>query len=163
MKSSKIVLSKLTAAVLGCLVLGFAAVPATAGTATATFAVSATVQATCAVATTPMAFGNYSSITAAPGTSTVTVTCTTGTPYTLGLDAGLGSLATVTARKMMNGAVVLNYGLYTDAAHTTNFATLASANGTGAGVPVTVYGLVPANQFVAPNAYSDTITATVTY
>ncbi len=71
--------------------------------------------------------------------------------------------ATVTNRSMVNGAVLLNYGLFTDSGHTTNFATLASANGTGAAVVTTVYGQVPAGQYVAPNTYTDTITATVSY
>jgi spore coat protein U-like protein len=64
---------------------------------------------------------------------------------------------------MLNGAAALNYGLYTDAGHTTNFATLASANGTGSGVVTTVYGQVAAGQYVAPGTYTDTVTATVTY
>jgi spore coat protein U-like protein len=134
-----------------------------AATATATFTVTATVQATCSVAATPLAFGTYIPTAASANTATVTVTCTNTTPYTLGLNAGTATGATVTNRSMVNGAVLLNYGLFTDSGHTTNFATLASANGTGAAVVTTVYGQVPAGQYVAPNTYTDTITATVTY
>lgn len=60
-------------------------------------------------------------------------------------------------------AGALNYGLFTDTGHTTNFATLASANGTGLPVVTTVYGQIPAGQYVTPGSYVDTITASVTY
>ena len=163
MKSAKFVLSTLSAAVLGIVLLGLVSAPAMAATATTTFAVTATVQATCSVAATPLAFGTYIPTAASANTATVTVTCTNTTPYTLGLNAGTATGATVTNRSMVNGAVLLNYGLFTDSGHTTNFATLASANGTGAPVVTTVYGQVPAGQYVAPNTYTDTITATVTY
>lgn len=163
MKSAKTLLSTLSAAVLGIALLCLAAAPAQAATATATFAVTATVQATCSVSATALAFGTYIPTAASANTATVTVTCTNSTPYTLGLNAGLGTGATVTNRLMMNGAVLLGYGLFTDAAHTTNFATLASTNGTGSAVVTTVYGQIPAGSYVTPGSYSDTITATVTY
>jgi spore coat protein U-like protein len=38
-----------------------------------------------------------------------------------------------------------------------------TGTGNGAAQALTVYGQVTAGQFVAPGAYSDTITATVTY
>lgn len=161
MKYSKTFRLTLSAAVLGIVMLCLASAPAWAATATTTFAVSATVQATCTVSATAMAFGTYIPTAASTNTSTVSVTCTNTTPYTLGLNAGLNG--TVTARAMKSGAVLLNYGLFTDSGHTTNFATLASANGTGSAVVTTVYGQVPAAQYVTPGAYSDTITATVTY
>ena len=133
--------------------------------------VSANVQATCTITTTNMAFGTYTGA-VLPSTATVTVTCTNTTPYTVGLSAGLGTgpVATVTTRHMMGpGAAVLNYVLTQDAAHATNWGntpgtdTPASANGTGSGVAITVYGQVAAGQFVTPGAYADTITATVNY
>ncbi len=161
MKVARNVLLTISAAVMGLVMLGLVTVPARAATATNTFAVTATVQATCSVTATPMAFGTYVPTAASANTATVTVTCTNTTPYTLGLNAGL--YGTVTARAMKSGAVLLNYGLFTDSGHTINFATLASANGTGAGVVTTVYGQVAAGQYVTPNTYSDTITATITY
>ena len=161
MNFTKYVLSTLSAAVLGLVMLGLVSAPAQAGIATTTFAINATVQATCSVTATPLAFGTYIPTAASANTATVSVTCTNSTPYTLGLGAGLNG--TVTARAMKSGAVLLNYGLFTDAAHTNNFATLASANGNGSAVVTTVYGQVPSGQYVAPNTYSDTITATVTY
>jgi spore coat protein U-like protein len=110
-----------------------------------------------------MAFGTYTGV-VLPATSTITVQCTNTTPYTLGLNAGTSSLATVTNRSMTGtGSALLGYGLYTDSGHATNFATLASVNGTGAPVVTTVYGQVAASQYVAPGNYTDTITATVSY
>ncbi len=83
MKSAKFVLSTLSAAVLGIVMLCLASAPAMAATATTTFAVTATVQATCSVTATPMAFGTYIPTAASTNTATVTVTCTNTTPYTL--------------------------------------------------------------------------------
>jgi hypothetical protein len=90
------------------LVLG--SMPAIASTATTTFAVSATVVATCGVTATARPFGNYTGglINA---TSTASVTCINTTTYNLGLSAGLATGATVSARSMTGGAVPLNYAL----------------------------------------------------
>ena len=62
----------------------------------------------------------------------------------------------------------LGYGVYSDAERTKNWGTTAatdtvSGTGTGAAQPLTVYGRVPAAQFVTPGVYTDTIIATVTY
>lgn len=150
------------AGLLGLLSLG-APAPSLAATATAPIAVSATVVATCVISATNMGFGNYTGL-VATATSTVTVQCTNTTPYTVSLNAGTSSGSTVTARKMTGAAgVYLNYGLYSDASYQTNFVTTASITGNGAAQPITVYGSVPAGQYVAPNTYTDTITATVTY
>ncbi len=163
MSLNSLIKSAVPAAILGVLALGMAPATYAATTATASMAVSATVQATCIVSTTPMSFGTYTGL-VLPSTSTVTVQCTNTTNYTLGLNAGTSSGSTVTNRSMTGpGSALLNYGLYTDSGHTTNFATLASTNGTGSAIVTTVYGQVAAGQYVAPGAYSDSITATVTY
>jgi spore coat protein U-like protein len=163
--------SVLSAAVLGCLALGLASTPAVAQTnpATATFGVSATVLKDCIVSATAMAFGNYTGA-VNNATSTVTVTCTSTTTYTVGLSAGLATGATVTTRQMAitQPAGALNYGLFTNATWTTNWGNTSATNwvsgtGNGAAQPLTVYGQIPANQYVTPGSYTDTITATVTY
>ncbi len=145
--------------------------PVVAATSTGSMAVSASVTATCVVSSTNMGFGAYSGV-ALPSTATVTVTCTSSTPYTVALNAGVGTgpVATVTTRHMMGGAAVLNYGIYQDGTHATNWGntagtdTPASALGTGAGVAIIAYGLIPAGQYPAPNAtYADTITVTVNF
>lgn len=152
------------------LALGLPLSDAAAATATATIGISATVQATCVISTTPLVFGTYTGV-VLPGTATITVTCTNTTPYTVGLSAGAGTrpAATVTTRHMMAGAAVLNYVLTQDAAHSTNWGntpttdTPASVAATGAPVARTVYGQVVAGQYVAPGAYNDTVTATVNF
>ena len=142
--------------------------PAHAATATSTIAVTATVQATCLNTATALSFGTYTG-TQADATAVVTVTCTNSTPYTVGLNAGTAVAATVTTRKMTGGAgVFLAYGLFTDAARTLNWGSTVATDtvagvGNGAAQPITVYGRVPAAQYVAPGVYSDTIIATVTY
>jgi spore coat protein U-like protein len=139
-------------------------------TQTATIAISATVQATCLISATALAFGTYTGVVAI-GTSTVTLTCTNSTPYTVGLSAGLGATpaATVTTRKMTGVApATLNYALFSDTGRTANWGdTLATTwqAGTGNGLAqvLTVYGQVAAGQYVAPGSYTDTVTATITY
>ena len=141
--------------------------PAHAATATGSSTISATVQATCLISATSMAFGAYAGA-VLDTTSTISITCTNTTPYNVGLNAGVGTGATVTNRKMMSGAALLNYALFRDAGRTLNWgATVATDTlaGTGTGVlqSLTVYGRVAAGQLGTPGAYTDTITATVTY
>jgi spore coat protein U-like protein len=69
---------------------------------------------------------------------------------------------------MVNGAALLGYSLYRDSGLTQNWGVTigtdtASGTGNGAAQPITVYGQVPAGQYVTPGSYADTITATVTY
>lgn len=158
------------AATMAILMTAGAASPALAATATTTFAVTATVLQTCLVAASPLAFGNYdpTSATATNGNTTLLVTCTSSTPYTVGLSAGGGAGATVATRKLTNGGNTLNYSLYQDAGHTTVWGNTVSTDtlaGTGTGLPVThtVYGRIPALQAAVQGAYADTITVTVTY
>lgn len=156
----------------GLLGLGIAALAigssASAATVTTTVAVTATVQATCLVSATSLGFGPYSGV-QVDATSTVSVTCTNTTPYSVGLNAGLATAATVTTRKMTGPAsAVLSYSLFSDTARTTNWGSTVTTDtlagvGTGAAQSLTIYGRVPASQFVTPGAYTDTITATVTF
>jgi spore coat protein U-like protein len=139
-------------------------------TATGSFLVSATVLNTCTVATTPLVFGNYTSA-QVDQTNTVTVTCTVGTGYTLGLDAGAASGATVTTRAMTGGGSgtdTLPYFLYSDAGRTTNWGnssgTWVSNTATLTPTIHTVYGRILASITSASvGAYTDTINITVTY
>jgi len=169
MKFSSFVKSALRAAVvLGSLVLALAPMSAEAATATTTFAVTATVAATCLISATPLGFGSYTGV-VDPATSTLTVTCTNTTPYNVGLSAGLATGATVTTRSMTGPAsALLGYGLFSDAGHTTNWGVTigtdtVTGTANGAAQPITVFGQIPAAEFVAPGAYADTITATVTF
>jgi spore coat protein U-like protein len=144
--------------------------PAHAVTATTTFAVTATVLTSCLVDATSLVFGNYD---AAAGTAldvnnTVTATCTTGTSYDIGLDAGTGSGATIASRKMTFGANLLNYSLYQNVGRTTVWGdTIATDTlaATATALPTihTVYGRVFGSQNVPAGAYNDTINVTLTY
>lgn len=141
-----------------------------AATATTSFSVTATVLAACSVNATNLAFGNYNpaQVAVTNGQNTVTVTCTSGTTYNVGLDLGVGSGATLAARRMTSGANTLNYNLYSNASRTTVWGNTIGTNtvaGTGNGVaqPLTVYGSIPAEQYVPAGNYLDTINVTVTY
>lgn len=146
---------------------------AQAGTATTTFAVTATVNSTCATTATALAFPPYT-----PGggaiaqSSTISVKCTKNTGYTVLLNGGVGG--TVAQRLMSSGANTLQYQLYTTIALGSVWGdgtgSSVTQTGTGAGVAttntLTVYGQVPdnaTNQAAIPANYADTITVTVTY
>ncbi|HUB48625.1 MAG TPA: spore coat U domain-containing protein [Acetobacteraceae bacterium] len=139
-----------------------------ATTANTTFQVTATVLSTCLISASNLGFGNYSGA-AATGTATITVTCTNTSPYNVGLNAGTASGATVTSRKMVGpGGATLAYQLTQDSAHVVNWGQTVGTDtvagtGNGSAQTLTVYGQVAAGQYVAPGAYSDTITATITY
>ena len=76
------------AASIAVLTLGLASAPASATTnVTTTFGVSATVQSTCLISATALAFGTYTGA-VDNATSTVSVTCTNTTPYNVSLNAG---------------------------------------------------------------------------
>jgi spore coat protein U-like protein len=139
-------------------------------TVNSTMGVSSTVQATCLNTITPMAFGVYTGAVAA-STATVTITCTNTTPYpyNVGLSAGLFPGAGVATRELTGtGGAGLNYILTSDPSYATNWGLTVGTDtvagvGTGAAQPLTIYGQEAAGQYVAPGAYTDTVTATVTY
>jgi len=141
-----------------------------AATTTTTFTVSITITASCVInSASTLNFGSSGVLTAnIDVTSTIQVQCTNTTPYNIGLDQGTAPGATVTTRKMTNGAATVSYSLYSDSGRTTNWGKTVSTDtvastGTGASQSFTVYGRVPPQSTPAPQAYSDTITVTVTY
>src|SRR3954453_9291316 len=128
-----------------------------AASTTTTFAVQATITATCTInSASTLNFGNQGILAAnVDQSSTVQVTCTNTTPYNIGLDAGTGSGATVATRKMTSGGATVNYSLYSDSAHTTVWGTTigtdtVAATGNGTGQSYTVYGRVPPQTTPAP-------------
>jgi|SRR5579883_268704 len=148
------------------------AVGAYAGTDTITFNVTITVTSTCDIHTGPttnVAFGSVASTaTAVPATGTLTVNCTSATPYTVALDNGLhGGAGPV--RAMQSGSNTVSYQLYQDSAHsqvwgstTGSSGNVYAGTGNGTAQSLTVYGLVSSANSPA-GSYSDTVTATVTY
>ena len=133
---------------------------------TTTFTVSSSITKNCSVSAALLNFGSTLNLSAnVDATSTINVGCTNTTPYTIGLDAGTGSGATLTNRKMTLSGNTINYSMFTDAGRVTNWGT-ATASGTGSGAtqPFTVYGRVFGGQPLPnPGTYTDTITATVTF
>jgi len=153
----------------GTLALSLLSVPASAATGTASFGLAATVQATCLITAPDLSFGTYTG-SAVTATSNISVTCTDTTPYNVGLDAGVGSGATTTTRTMSAAGTtdVLKYALASLSASGSNWGNVVGTDtetgtGTGLAQTLTVYGSVAANQYIAPAAYTDTVTATITY
>ena len=147
-----------------------ATTPAYAGTATADFLVTANVNSSCTISASDLAFGAYDPVGGdVDGQSQVSLVCTNSSNWNVGLNAGTFAGATVTTRKMTGpGVYSLNYGLYTDAARTTNWGNTVGTDtvagtGTGGTQIVTVYGRIPGLQNVGAGGYQDTIRATVTF
>ncbi|WP_255602523.1 Csu type fimbrial protein [Glacieibacterium megasporae] len=140
----------------------------TVSTASKSFTVSATILPSCSISTSAMSFGIYAG-TVLDSTSTITLTCSNTTSYTVSLNQGVATGATTSARQMTrSGATTLNYTLSSDAARTANWGNTAGGDtvaGTGSGnsQTLTIYGRVPAGQRVMPGSYADTIVATITY
>jgi spore coat protein U-like protein len=155
---------------LAALLAGWCNGVAFAATTTTTFGVQITITASCTIlSASTLNFGSNGVLTAnVDQTSTIAVQCTNTTPYNIGLNAGTSTGATVTTRKMVNGAATVSYSLFSDSGRTTNWGntvgtdTVAST-GTGASQSFTVLGRVPAQTTPAPNTYTDTITVTVTF
>lgn len=140
----------------------------TVTSATASFTITVVVPASCTISATALAFGNYTTL-LVNATSTISVSCTSTTPYNVGLNAGTATGATVISRKMIGpGAATLAYSLFSNSARTTNWGNTVGTDtlaGTGSGAVqgLTVYGQIPAGQRPTPGNYTDTIIATLTY
>ena len=140
------------------------------GVSPATFTFSATLVPDCQVTSSAVNFGPTGVLTAAKdGQGGLGVTCTSGTPYSVGLDNGLTGTGP-TARRMTKGAEAVTYGLYKNNARDQPWGSLAlgagfvsAGTGSGASQPLNVYGRAPAQTTPSPGAYADTVVATVTY
>jgi spore coat protein U-like protein len=145
-----------------------------AATATASLPVSATVIAACAVGSSTLAFGAFTPGGAALNVNgSLTITCTDEDNFTIALNAGSGSGATIPIRVLTNPspAGTLQYTIYTTTARTTVWgdgsAGSATVAGQGTGVvqTITVPGTIFAGQATTatPGNYSDTVNITVTF
>ncbi len=167
---------KLQIALIGfALVIGIAPLTnALAATVTTTLPVSLTITAgACQVQATSINFGNVPSTTDVTGTGTITVTCSSGTPYTVTLDGGLHAGNTHRFLASSAGGSVA-YDLYKDTANTqvwgdSGFAstypngTAVVGTGTGSGQPLTVFGKTLSNTANVPGTYTDTVVVTVIF
>jgi spore coat protein U-like protein len=149
------------------LVTGFTSVGA--ATTSATFNVSLIINPGCLVSATPLAFGSSGVIAVnIDNTSTLTVTCTNGMPYNVGLDAGTGTGATIATRLMTASSNTVNYTLYQDLGRSILWGNTVGTNtvsgtGSGSAQAITVYGRVPTQSTPAPASYGDTVMVTVSY
>jgi spore coat protein U-like protein len=159
------------------MILGLGGV-AQAATATSTFTVSVTISSACSISAGNLDFGSQGLLSAnVDATSTISVTCTNSTPYSVGLDNGQNFAAG--SRRMRDtgaGTTYVNFGLYTDAARTSGWTTTTAAGsctggantcalgtGSGSAQSITVYGRIPPQATPAPATFNDTVTATITY
>lgn len=139
----------------------------TQNTTRATFITQANVKANCKVTAQNINFGPHGILDAAvdaPGG--LSVSCTAGTSYSIGLNNGLTGTSP-TQRRMTLGNEAVFYGLYKDANHAQPWGNSGGTltSGTGAGSPqnIPIYGRVPAQQTPSPGTYNDTVVVTVTY
>lgn len=133
--------------------------------------ITTTVDAQCSVTALPLSFRPYSGL-RSDATTTIAINCTDMTSYSVGLTAGSGTSATVTSRAMAGARAALNdrlaYALFLDQQRTANWGEtpgVDTVGGTGSGKQqiITVYGRIPAGQFVTPGHYADLINVIVTY
>jgi spore coat protein U-like protein len=147
--------------------------------ATATFTVSITIVKECSVSTAPTSinFGTFGAVsliaTGATGTSNFSITCTSGTPYTVGFSSGNDLTAGSPTHQMKGTGSNINVVQYqlTDATvGATNTTPLSASTsvisdtGTGNAQNKTVQAqVINYTAAVAPDTYSDIVTLSVTY
>ena len=133
-----------------------------------TFTGSATVLGNCQVTATDIGFGSQGLLTAnIDQTGTLSVTCTAGTTYNVGLGDG-NENAGPSGRAMALGANKIGYGLYRDGARSQVWGSTIGTNtvggtGTGAAQNVTVFARVAPQPTPPAGTYSDVVVVTVTY
>ena len=160
--------NRILCATLAAAMLASSAPVLASSTATGSLINTATVLASCTVVGSTIAFGNYTS-SQVDQTGNIAVLCTNGTSYTIGLDAGAGTGATTSVRKL-SGSLggTLNYALYRDSGRTSNWGSTIGTDtqaGTGNGLlqNLTVYGRIASAQTPLAGVYTDTVTVTLTY
>lgn len=135
-----------------------------------TMGVSFTALATCVVSANALSFGSGDPASIHAGQSTLTVNCSSGTPYNVALDAGQNFGAS--RRRMSNGSgAFVPYRLlktpsgpeWGDAGFGNTLTAGSPALGTGSGAPqtLTVFGETIQAGTVAPGSYSDQVVVTV--
>ena len=135
------------------------------------FTTSLRYNTSCSVTATTLNFGSSGVISSNIDTSnSVSVTCTTGTPYTVSLSGGNSGATDPTLRKLANAGntAFVTYGIYRDAARSLPWGSTIGTNtaagtGTGSAQIYAGYGRVPPQTTPAAQTYTDTIIMTVTY
>ncbi len=122
--------------------------------------------------TTQVSFGTYSSATLRTAGS-IGINCTSGTAYSIALNAGTTAGATTTNRMLYCGGCnpkTLGYQIFSNASYTTNWGNnngvdTVNATGTGATQNFTTWAQIPALEayYSGPNGsnYTDLVTVTI--
>lgn len=121
------------------------------------------------ISTTPVAFGAYSPVNAAPTDSMGSVSYFCPGALSPMISINTGSSTTFNPRTMSSGIDVLNYNLYVDAARTVIWgdgtAGTATVAGTASTKPFTnnIYGRIFPLQSVGAGSYSDALIVTINF
>jgi spore coat protein U-like protein len=127
---------------------------ALAATSSGTFNVQVTIVKACAVSATAVNFGSLSTILGTEtATSTVSVVCNAGTPYSLSFVSGSASLSTT--GNLVNGASTIPVAY--------SFANAGAAAGTGTATNTMDVKLPTATAYPAVGVYQQTQTVYVNY
>jgi spore coat protein U-like protein len=150
-----------------------ASTDALAGSRSTGVVVSLVLQNDCMITASNLDFGATGMLSSNVDADTsVSVTCTPGTQYSIGLDAGTPLSSTVNKRLLANSTSsrdTIAYQLYQDSAHQTIWGNstagqLVSGTGDGVSHALKVYGRVPVpEQSPAAGTYTSTITATINF
>jgi spore coat protein U-like protein len=130
----------------------------------------------CTASTTGVGFGGYDPGSSSPkdGSGSVTLSCTGLVSLAGTIDVAMspGGSGNALARQMSQGAASLNYNLYTNSSRTTIWGTGSGGTSTVSATltgllsfsqTVTVFGRIPAGQWVKAGPYADSVIVTVTY
>lgn len=145
---------------------GLSFTTAQAATVTADMPVTIKIENACLISAPPttLDFGTQGVLSAnIDNLSTLSVTCTTGAVYNIGLNGGTSG-----DRTMTNGTQFISYELYQEAGRNTVWGETVGADtlentGTGTEEYFSVFGRVPPQATPPAGTYSDTVAVTVTY
>lgn len=137
-----------------------------AATASASFSVSATVQASCLAAVTARALRTYNA--AADAASAVLVACSNSAPYSVSVDSGPVHDAALALRSMPGaGFALLGNALGSNLTGIANGRQTRNYDPTGFGnssaLELAIHGRIPAAQCTVPGTYPDTMIVVVAY
>lgn len=135
---------------------------------TTTMDVSLVITAGCGITASEMVFPQPTAVEELHAIAQVNITCTEGTPFEIGLDAGANS-ADVAARQMQDAATLetITYSIYQTGAHVVVWGNTQGVNtvadtGNGFVQQFSAYGEVPVPAaFPSAGTYTDTVNAFV--
>ena len=148
--------------------------PLTAGSASASLSVTATVLRTCSVSTSSLSIGNYDpsvriAATDHMGSTELTVVCKRGATSAITIGGGSNAPGVVTSRVTFSESDKLRYEAYKNSGQSQGWSDSASAvlyhrmtNGT-APQSISVYGPIPHSQLVGGGRDFETVTYTISF